>query len=103
MDNISEQLLRALLQTSGRGTFSEDDLLGIIGNSEKNKKAYQLCDGMKNQGEIAKLAKIDSGNFSRSLTKWEEAGIVFKIGAVAETRPLHIYPLSKEAFKKEKK
>lgn len=102
MQTITDQLLKAMLQTAGRRTFSEEDLLRIIGTSEKLRAAYQLCTGEKMQNIIAKEARVDSGNFSRTLARWEEAGIIFRLEDNKELKPLHIYPLSKESMKKAK-
>ena len=100
MKTFSDQILKALLQTFGRTAFPQEKVVEIIGRSEKNQKAYMLCDGTKTPIEIVKKTKLDSGNFSRTLGKWEEEGIIFKLTDGKEIRPLHIYPLKSEHFKK---
>jgi hypothetical protein len=91
----NEDLLKALVQLVGRQAFPEDGLRELIG-SERNQEAFNLCDGTRAQGAVAKTAGIDAGNFSRTVGRWLEAGIVFKIGEGPEARLLHVYPLGKE-------
>lgn len=43
-------------------------------------KAYNLCDGEHpKQGDIAKEAGVNAGDFSRALKEWEQIGIVFQV------------------------
>lgn len=94
-------LLRALVGLTGRAAFSEEDLLEIIGQkSNKLLVAYNLCDGTRTQQEISGKTKLDSGNFSRTVGRWIEAGIVFRIEAEDKITLLHVYPLSKGSGKK---
>ncbi|ACI92629.1 hypothetical protein OCAR_5497 [Afipia carboxidovorans OM5] len=50
-----------------------------------------MCDGETPQADIGKRVKLDSGNLSRTIAKWVEAGIVIRIGA--DDHPLHLYAL----------
>ncbi len=96
MLTLSEELLRAIFQTTARQSFEENRLREIVmpRNSNKNQlQAYNACDGSKTQGEIAKANGLDTGNFSRTVARWIEAGIVFKL---PENKLLHVYPLSSE-------
>ena len=65
-EDETETLLRALVQLVGRQTFPEDDLRQIVappGAGTKQLRAYNLCDGTRTQGEIAKKGGARSGQF----------------------------------------
>lgn len=82
MSDQTETILRALLATAGRSAFSVEQIHAIVdptGNGLKQVKAYNLADGTLTQGEIAKKLKLDSGNFSRTVSRWVEAGIMFRL------------------------
>jgi DNA-binding MarR family transcriptional regulator len=102
MSNDNEALLRAILRVTARGAIPPKTLAEIVvpsGSSEKQWKAYNLCDGSKTQGEIAKSLKLDSGNFSRTLSRWIDEGVVVRLGDGRDAKLLHVYPLTKEAVK----
>lgn len=93
-----ETLLRAILSMTARQAFSVEKVFEIVapkGSSEAQIAAYNMCDGYTSQGEIAKSLKLDSSNFSKTVARWVEAGIVIKLGDKNESKPLHIYPLPK--------
>ena len=97
---METQLLRAILMTMGRQTFPVSTLLAIVApvaGSEKQVAAFNLCDGHHTQADISKETGIDKGNLSRSMARWIEAGILFRVGA--DELPLHIYPIPKSAIK----
>lgn len=97
-----ETLLRAIFSMSARQVFSEDAVRQIIapkGSGETQIAAYNMCDGTMMQGEIARTLKLDQGNFSRTVARWIEAGVVIKLGEKNEAKLLHIYPLPKERAK----
>jgi DNA-binding MarR family transcriptional regulator len=96
-----ESYLRAILSILARQTFPPDKLLPLIG-PEKQQLAYNLCDGSRTQGEIAKELKLDSGNFSKTLARWVDLGIVIKVSQGKEQRPVHIYPVPVQKAGKEK-
>jgi DNA-binding MarR family transcriptional regulator len=101
--DINESLLRAIFATVGRRTFAPEAVYRIVTpqkNSEKNLAAYNLCDGNTPQADIAKRAKLDQGNFSRTVARWIESGIVVRVGE--DEHPLHVYPLSKDSLKEMK-
>jgi hypothetical protein len=92
---VSEALLRAILATVGRETFRPAEVVRIVCPNSGGKKqiqAYNLCDGRTPQSEIGKRLKLDKGSLSRSISRWIEAGIVFRVGP--EELPLHLYPVS---------
>jgi hypothetical protein len=98
--DTTEALLKGILAIVGRTTFPPEILYKIVAptaGSEKQLLAYNLCDGETPQAAICKKAKLDSGNFSRALTRWIEAGVVIRVGS--DRLPLHIYPLPKDAAK----
>jgi len=102
MANDSDVLLRAILSVCARGSIPPNKLQQIImpsGSKEKQRLAYNLCDGTKTQGEIAKSLKLDAGNFSRTVGRWLEEGVVFRLGEGREAKLLHVYPLTKDMAK----
>ena len=96
-----ETLLRAIWSMMGRQSFTEADVLQIVapkGKSETQIAAYNMCDGEQIQANIVKALKLDSSNFSKTLSRWVDAGIVIRLGDKGE-KPLHVYPLTKENVK----
>lgn len=96
MSTLSEDLLKAILQTVARRTFPEERLRELVmpRNAGKNQlQAFNSCDGTKTQGEIAKANGLDAGNFSRTVARWVDAGVVFKL---PDNKLLHVYPLPSE-------
>ena len=75
----------------------------LFGTQSKNLLlAYNLCDGTKTQQEIARAAKLDTGNFSRTVGRWIEAGIVFRVESGDKDTLLHIYPIPNAGTTKRK-
>lgn len=100
MSDVSEALLRAILSTVARQAFSERALREIVmsrTSGQSQLAAYNMCDGTRTQSEVAKAQKIDPGSFSRTLSRWIEAGVVFRVPDGREVRLLHVYPLPMEA------
>jgi len=92
--DTTESLLKGILGTVARTAFPPEALYKIVAptaGSDKQVLAYNLCDGETPQAEIGKRAKIDSGNLSRCIAKWVEAGLVIRVGT--NQHPLHLYPL----------
>ncbi|QOJ18498.1 MAG: MarR family transcriptional regulator [Phycisphaeraceae bacterium] len=103
MPDNSEALLRAVLSVTARQTFPPDKLAEIVlskGAGTKQLSAFNLCDGTKAQGEIAKALKLDPGNFSKTVGRWIDSGIVFRLGEGRDAKLLHVYPLNGDATKK---
>jgi len=97
-----QSILLMTMQLIARQTFDKDDLFNIVAvgsNWEKQVSAYNLCNGINSQSDIAKLAGLDTGNFSRSLSRWIEEGIVFKMGE----KPTHIFVITKSQINKKKR
>jgi len=96
MPNDTDTLLRAMLCTIGRSAFTVRqvyDLVNPKGRGAKQIKAYNLADGSKTQAQILSATKLDQGNFSRTVTRWIESGIMFRLGEGRESRLLHIFPI----------
>lgn len=93
---LSEEtvLLRGIWSMTARQAFSVEALDEIVGSGEKQRRAFNMCDGTKTQSEIVKATKIDPGNFSKTLARWIEAGIVLRLAEGRESKLLHVYPLS---------
>jgi hypothetical protein len=105
MNTETNTLLRAILGMTARQAISVDDLLQIVApkaGGEAQIEAYNKCDGSRSQGEIAKEVGLDSGNFSRTVSRWVDAGIVMKLGDSREPILLHIYPIPKDRIGKER-
>ena len=92
--NNSDVYLRAIVGLMGRQAFPPDVLAELVGR-EKQIDAYNLCDGSRTQSDVAGELGLDQGNFSRTLNRWIEIGIMFKVGEGREARPVHLYPLAK--------
>jgi DNA-binding MarR family transcriptional regulator len=97
-----EAYLRAILATVARQTYSPAELASIVAvgaSKEKQWKAYNLCTGDLRQSEIANKAGLDGGNFSRTLARWVDAGVVVRVQEGGEPRPVHLYPIPESAIK----
>lgn len=102
MQENNDIILRAILSVVARQTFPPNELREIVvtkGAGIKQLTAFNMCDGTKGQGEIVKSLKLDSGNFSRTVARWVEAGVMFRLGEGREAKLLHVYPLPPNAIK----
>lgn len=92
-----EVYLRAILATVARQTYPPDTLARLVSPvrkaGDKQLAAYNLCDGTRSQTDIAKELKLDSGAFSRTVSRWIELGIVVRVGQNRDLRLVHLYPL----------
>jgi hypothetical protein len=98
-------LLKCAVQVVGRIAMRPEQVgeIVMVSASARQLKAYNLCDGTKTQGEVAKAAGLDAGNFSRTASRWVESGVLFRIGSGKDARLLHLYPLVKINFKQTQK
>ena len=97
---IDDAKIQKVIDLLGRLSFPPSYLLKLVSSSGRGDKqllAFNLCDGTRSQSEIAKEVRIDRGNFSRTIARWIELGIVFKL--TGNEYPMHIYPLSDETIK----
>ncbi len=88
-----EEFLKCIFHVIARAAVNPDQARAVVGEG-KQLRAFNLCDGTRGLTEIAKAAKINQGNFSRTVTRWTTHGLIFKLGTGKEVRPLHLYPLS---------
>lgn len=98
MTDQTDDLLRALVNVMGRVAIPPEKLRAIVApgsRAEKQEKAYNLCDGTRQQADIVKKLGLDPGNFSRTVKRWEELGVLFRVGRDAHL--LHLYPLGGDA------
>ncbi len=89
----TEQLLQCLVHVIGRAALPLEKVQGIVGSGRKQIEAFNLLDGCRTLTEVAKKAKLDTGNLSRSVARWVENGIVFRVGDGKDACALHIYPI----------
>jgi len=100
-----EIYLRAILATVARQTFPANILEKLVAPKkglEKQVAAYNLCDGTRTSAEISRELGLDQSNFSKTVGRWLEAGILIRVGEGKENRPLHVYPLPADLAKGEK-
>ncbi len=102
----SETLLKAILHMTARQALPVNTVAEIVmkgSGGSKQLRAFNLCDGSLSQSEVAKAAKIDGGNFSKTVNRWIGSGILFRLGDGRDTRLLHAYPLPTDLGKKTRK
>ncbi|MEL0155808.1 hypothetical protein [Sphingopyxis sp.] len=97
MDN-ADIYLKAMMSLLARQTYPPEKLAELVGR-DKQFEAYNLCDGSRTQGAIAKQLALDPGNFSKTVGRWVDLGIVVKVSEGAETRLVHLYPIPKSIKK----
>ena len=90
----TDDLLRVLIVMAGRLAVPPDQLRNIVSptGSQKYIEAYNLCDGTRGLSDVARVAGLDKSNLNKSLSRWVDAGVVFKVGGAPNL--LHIYRLS---------
>ena len=108
MSDHNRSLLEAILSVLGRIAFPPEKLAPLVlskGAGPKQLDAFNLCDGTRSQGEIAKMLNIDAGNFSKTVARWIHGGIVFRIGDGRDAKLVSLYrlePVSKKRKRKKK-
>ncbi len=90
-DGRMRDLMLVLIQIVGRAAMPEAKVIEILGDGAKQRRAFNLADGTQTQQDIARKARIDTGNFSRTASRWIENGIAFWIGEGNDKRLVHIY------------
>lgn len=88
-----EELLKCIFHVIARASVNPDQARRVIGEGTKQLRAFNLCDGTRTISQVASAAKIDSGNFSRTLARWVSHGLIFKLCANNDRYPLHLYPI----------
>jgi hypothetical protein len=94
---ITLEMLRPIISLLGRLAFPNDQLVKLIAKgrgSEKLIQAYNLCNGQNDQTSICKKLNLNPGNFNRTVSRWEKAGIVFRFGPRKGQKLLHLYPIN---------
>lgn len=81
-------LLRVLVALAGRIAFPPDRLLQVVGSYAG---AYNLCTGELSLAAIARAAGVDRSNLNKAMIKWEQAGVLHRVGP--QSRPLRLYAL----------
>ncbi len=82
MNSDAQHFVRPLISLLGRSVFSTDVLTEIVAplkGMEKQIAAFNMCDGTRSQTDIGKQLKLDPGNFSRTVARWVDAGVVFRL------------------------
>jgi hypothetical protein len=97
-----EWLLECLIHVIGRASMKSEEIKTVVGEGKKQVRAYNLCDGILTQNEIAAKAGLDQGNFSRSVDRWAKSGIVFRFKEGNEVKFLHIFPIPEKSKRKPK-
>ncbi len=101
-----ESLLRAILSTIARQTYSPAQLraaVAPVGDGTKQVAAYNMCDGTKSQAEIGKTLKMDAGQLSRTISRWVELGLAFRLGEETEQKIVHLFRIPEDTPRKEKR
>ncbi|MEE4539317.1 MAG: hypothetical protein V2J51_12610 [Erythrobacter sp.] len=96
--NLTDAYLKGILSVFSRREFPPEHLASLVGG-EKQREAYNLCDGTLGQAEIVKKLGLDKSNFRKTLNRWVDAGIAFRVEHDNEIRPLHLYSLPPELLK----
>lgn len=94
MDEKLTDLLQCLVQVMGRRTIPVEELRRIVGEG-KQLRAYNLVDGSRPLTKVARTARIDQGSLSRTVSRWIENGVAFRLGEGKDARVLHLYPVPK--------
>ncbi len=94
--SATEGYLKAILAMLARQAIPVDELKKIVapkGDGKKQITAYNLCNGQRNQSEVAKLSGINAANLQKTLVRWESQGIIVRNEYDGEIHPVHVYPL----------
>ena len=96
---MDEQTVGDLLQFAihilARAAMPPEKVQEVVGSAPRQIKAFNLCDGRHTLVDIGREAKINSGNLSRTIERWEKEGVVFRLGEGRGSRPLHVYAIPK--------
>jgi len=86
---LDVDLLRVLVALAGRIAFPPEQLSQIVG---PYADAYNMCTGELTLAALARATTIDKSNLRKAILRWEEAGVIFRVGP--EGRPLRLYSLA---------
>jgi len=85
-------LLRVLVALAGRIAFPPEQLVQIVG---PYSAAYNMCTGETTLASIARATGFDKSNLRKAILRWEEAGVIFRVGP--DGLPLRLYALPARA------
>jgi hypothetical protein len=85
-------LLRVLVALAGRIAFPLEQLVQIVG---PYSAAYNMCTGEMTLSSIARATGFDKSNLRKAILRWEEAGVIFRVGP--DDLPLRLYALPARA------
>ncbi len=92
---LQEDYLQAILSTVARQTFPAERLIELVAPTSRGGKqiaAYNLCDGAHTQSQIASAVGMDRSDLSKTIARWIEFGIIFRLNNGTDAKPLHLYP-----------
>ena len=94
MEN-SQVYLKAMMSLVARQTFMPERLAEIVTPvaNARTYEAFNLCDGTRTQAEVVSALKLDAGNFSRTIKKWIDEGVMIRVTEDGKDRPVHVYPV----------
>ncbi|MFD9899868.1 MarR family transcriptional regulator [Mesorhizobium sp. NPDC059025] len=94
MEN-TQVYLKAMMSLIARQTFTPERLAEIVSPAANSRayEAFNLCDGTRTQTEISNALKIDSGNFSRTVNKWVDEGVLIRISDDNKDKLVHVYQI----------
>jgi DNA-binding MarR family transcriptional regulator len=96
-----EAYLRAILSVVARQAFPPNELANLVGQ-QKQRQAYNLCDGSRSQAEIGRELGLDKSAFSKTLSRWIDIGVALRVSDGNELRPVHLYPIPQAWLKDDK-
>jgi DNA-binding transcriptional ArsR family regulator len=90
-DDIIVKQNEILIGLLARSTIGIDSIHAIVTRDKKNPgayvKAYNALTGSLSVTDAAKIAGVTKGTMSKTLSSWEEAGIIYDVGET--NRPLY--------------
>jgi hypothetical protein len=94
----TDELLKILVAIGGRIVTPPEELREIVSprGAGKYVDAYNLCDGTRGIAEVARAVGIDKSNLNKSVNRWVDEGVLFKIGDARNFTLLHMYRLNTE-------
>src|SRR5436309_459727 len=90
--DLVETLVMLLIRAIARGPLpvtAVEQIVSPTAASAKMRRAFNLCDGTRTQAQVAAAAKIDQGQLSRAITRWEANGVLFRLGSGRLARLFH--------------
>lgn len=94
----TDELLKVIIALAARIAVPPERLREIVSprGAGKYVDAYNLCDGTRSLSDVAREAGVDKSNLNKSVSRWVDEGVLFKIGDARNSALLHIYRLTSE-------